>query len=244
MKATAIIQARTGSTRFPSKVFAPLAGKPLLWHIVNRLTFCKKIDNIIVATTTNKPDDEIETWAHENKIQVFRGSEEDVLARYYGAAKFCKANTIVRVTADDPFKDPEIIDKVIELLEVENLDFACNNNPPSFPEGLDTEVFTFKAIEKAYLNSADAFEREHVTQYFHRNTLSFKMGNISNRKNFSQIRLTIDTPADYEMAVKIYDALYQEARCFMFKDIIEFLKKYPDVITINQNEKRSYMYVK
>ena len=207
MKIAAIIQARTGSTRFPSKVFALLADKPLLWHIVNRLTFCKKIDEIIVATTLNKNDDKIELWASENKIQVFRGSEADVLARYYEAAKFCKADVIVRITADDPFKDPDVIDNCIEILESQKLDFVCNNNPPSFPEGLDIEVFTFRALEIANIKSNDDFEREHVTQYFHRNPSCFKHINIPYVKNISYIRLTIDTQKDYEMSKILYKHL-------------------------------------
>jgi len=242
MKVAAIIQARTGSTRFPSKVFAPLADKPLLWHIVNRLTFSKQINEIIVATTTSENDNVIEDWALQNGMNIFRGSEEDVLARYYEAAKFFKADIIVRVTADDPFKDPEIIDAVIEILKSEKLDFAYNNNPPSFPEGLDTEVFTFEAIEKAFLNAKDNFEREHVTQYFYRNPTLFKHKNYAYFENKSYLRWTLDTVQDYEMVKQVYNHLYKEETIFLMNDIFELLKKYPAIANMNLNVKRSAMY--
>lgn len=242
MKVAAIIQARTGSTRFPSKVFALLANKPLLWHIVNRLTFSKKIDEIVIATTTNLNDDRIESWAIENEVKVFRGSEEDVLARYYEAAKFCEADIIVRITADDPFKDPVIIDEVIELLQQENLDFAYNNNPPSFPEGLDTEVFTFSAIEKAYNNAKDDFEREHVTQYFYRNPTLFKHKNYAYSENKSYLRWTLDTLQDYEMVKEVYHHLYKEGSIFLMNDIFKLLELHPAIAEMNKDVKRSAMY--
>ena len=146
MNIVAIIQARLGSTRFPEKVFANLVGKPLIWHIINRLKYSQKINTIVLATTNTGRDDELAKWAEIESVNLYRGSENNVLERFYFAAKQYSADIIVRITADDPFKEPMIIDKVIEKLLSEKLDFAYNNNPPTFPEGLDTEVFTFKAI--------------------------------------------------------------------------------------------------
>lgn len=241
---SAIVQARVGSTRFPDKIFADLCGKPMIWHIINRLKFSKKINNIILATTTNPLDDKLVKWAKENDIKIFRGSENNVLSRFYEAAKENKPDVIVRVTADDPFKDPVIIDEVIDLLEKKNLDFAYNNNPPSFPEGLDTEVFKFSALENAEKNSEDPFEREHVTQYFYCNPGKFSHKNYSCDEDLSDLRWTVDTKDDYEMVKKIYEALYKEDKIFLFKDILEYLSEHPEVSSMNSDVARSLMYKK
>ena len=179
MKVVAIIQARCGSTRFPNKVFADICGKPLIWHVINRLKFAYTIDEIVLATTTNSLDDKLYEWAILNHITVFRGSENDVLNRYYNSAITCKADIIIRITADDPFKEPLIIDRAVRVLQEEKADFVCNNYPPTFPEGLDVEVFTRKALEVAESKSVSSFEREHVTQYFYRNPSDFKIINLS-----------------------------------------------------------------
>lgn len=241
---SAIVQARVGSTRFPDKIFVDLCGKPMIWHIINRLKFSKKIDNIILATTTNPLDDKLFNWANENDVNVFRGNENDVLSRFYEAANENNAGIVVRITADDPFKDPEIIDDVIEMLEKENLDFAYNNNPPSFPEGLDTEVFRFSALKNANENAKDPFEREHVTQYFYRNPDKFSHKNYSYTKDLSELRWTVDTQNDYEMVKKIYEALYKEKEIFLLKDILNYLSEHPEVTGINSNVERSLMYKK
>jgi len=240
----AIIQARVGSTRLPNKVFLELAGKPLIWHVCNRLKKSTRIDKIVLATTVSKADYALAEWAIENEISLFRGSEDDVLSRYYHAAFEAKADVITRITADDPFKDAHVIDKVVDLLTKNKLDFAFNNYPPSFPEGLDTEVFTFQALEKAYLNSVDPFEREHVTQYFYRNREMFKMENLSYGENISHLRWTIDREEDYRMAKRVYDNLYTENKMFWMEDILEFLKRNPEVIDINKDVERSTMYLK
>lgn len=239
---TAIIQARTGSTRLPNKIFRLLKGKPLIWHVVERLKWSKRIENIIIATTVNPKDDLIEYWASENSIPFFRGSEEDVLDRYYKTAIHYNCSTIVRITADDPFKDPEIIDKVIDLLKYENIDFAYNNNPPSFPEGLDTEVFSFSALEIAARSANDLFEREHVTQYFYRNMNKFKQKNLSYSKNISNLRWTIDTENDFKMAELVYENLWQEGKIFLLNDILTLLERKPEIMDINSTEMRSLMY--
>lgn len=238
----AIIQARLGSTRLPGKVFLKLANKPLIWHVVNRLTYSKSIDKIVLATTTNPSDDDLYNWAKNEKICTYRGSENNVLERFYHAAKENNAKIIIRVTADDPFKDPQIIDKVIEKLEMENLDFAYNNNPPTYPEGLDTEVFTFEALQKAFYSSNDDFEKEHVTQFFYRNLKLFKQSNYSYNEDLSYLRWTIDTEIDLQMATQVYDNLYNEARIFLMNDILEFLKSNPKIGLMNKDVIRSSMY--
>lgn len=238
----AIIQARLGSSRLPAKILKDLSGKPLIYHICNRLKASNLINNVVIATTNLSKDDLINDWAEQNGIVCFRGSEDNVLSRYYHAATYSKAEIIVRITADDPFKDGAMIDKVIDILLKEDLDFACNNFPPSFPEGLDVEVFTYLALKKAFENSIDDFEKEHVTQYFYRNPSLFKMKNYSYKEDLSHLRLTVDTQNDFNLAEKIYNRLYTTNEFFGFDQIVSLNQMEPDLFKINQNENRSAMY--
>ena len=241
----AIIQARCGSTRFPSKIFADLAGKPLIWHVVKRLNYCKRINQIVIATTLNPNDNRLVKWAKEGNYITYRGKEYDVLNRYYMAAKSIglKDNDIIiRITADDPFKEPSLIDKIIEVVEKRETDFAYNTKPPTFPEGLDCEVFTMQVLEKAEKESTDIYEREHVTQYMYRHPNFFKGINISQSEDLSYLRLTLDTPADYQMAREIYNRLYKDDDIFILKDILELFEKYPEIPQMNSDIPRSAMY--
>jgi spore coat polysaccharide biosynthesis protein SpsF len=238
----AIIQARLSSTRFPGKVFAGIEGEPLIFHVVDRLRWSKRIEKIVLATTVNPADDRLQGWADSNSVECFRGSEEDVLDRYYNAARGVEADVIVRITSDDPFKDPTIIDTVIELLLNEGLDFAYNNNPPTFPEGLDTEVFKFGALEAAQRESTDPFEREHVTQYFYRNPAKFIQANLPFEKNLSALRWTIDTQEDLEMAREVYRRLHRKGEIFLLDDILKVLEREPWIASINGSVPRSSMY--
>lgn len=240
----AIIQARTGSKRLPDKVFKLLCNKPLIWHVTNRLKYSRKIETVILATTLNEKDNALENWASENGIPCFRGSEENVLERYYNAAQYFSVDTIVRITADDPFKDPQVIDKVITLFEEKKLDFAYNNNPPTFPEGLDTEVFSFEALTRAYNSSVDLYEKEHVTQYFYRNPALFSQLCLRNPTDLSYLRWTIDTQKDWDMAEIVYNNLYPSNPKFSMGDILELLKKNPSIAELNSDVKRSAMYIK
>jgi spore coat polysaccharide biosynthesis protein SpsF len=238
----AIIQARTGSTRLPDKVLKLLNEKPMIWHICDRLKHSNFINKIVLATTDNRKDDKLEIWAAENNIACIRGSENNVLSRYFKAATDVNADIIVRITADDPFKDSAIIDNVINMLINEELDFACNNFPPSFPEGLDAEVFTYLALKDAFENSIDDFEKEHVTQYFYRNPVKFKIKNYSYKEDFSNLRLTVDTENDFKLAEEIYNRLYAINNFFGFDEILSLAKSNPDLFNINNNEDRSEMY--
>lgn len=243
MKVNAIIQARCGSTRFPNKVFAEIDGKPLIWHVVNRLTFSEKIDDIIIATTTNVKDDAIEKWCEVNMVSCFRGSEDDVLNRYYSASQAYPSDVVVRITADDPFKEPIVIDRVVAKLVNEGLDIVTNNLPPSFPEGLDCEAFLSKALEKAEKTARSNFEREHVTQYFYRNPDKFKIGNVSNSENLSAYRWTIDKDADLEMVRAVYAHREPKNSSILLMDeILEILQANPEIAQINSAVERSTMY--
>ncbi len=243
MRVNAIIQARCGSTRFPNKVFAIIDGKPLLWHVVNRLKHTSMIDDIIVATTTNPRDDMIEEWCQSEKVNCFRGSENDVLNRYYEAAKAYPSDVVVRVTADDPFKEPSVIDRVIKMLINEKYDLVTNNFPPTFPEGLDCEAFSSTVLEIMEKNTRDSFEREHVTQYVYHNPQKFRIGNVTSKDNLSNLRWTIDNEEDYLMVKRIYELRKKDdAGILLMEEILNIIKENPEIATINSGVKRSAMY--
>ncbi|MDD4428689.1 MAG: glycosyltransferase family protein [Paludibacter sp.] len=244
MTVNAIIQARSSSTRFPSKVFADIDGKPLLWHVVNRVTHAKAIDKVIIATTVNEKDDIIEQWCNEYNVACYRGSEDDVLNRYYSASVAFPSNVIVRITADDPFKEPIIIDAVVEKLINEGYDLVTNNFPPSFPEGLDCEAFMFSVLKESEMSTHNAFEREHVTQYIYHNPDKFKIGNVSQKKNMSHLRWTIDKDADLEMVKAVYAHREPNKTGILLMDeILDILKKHPEIKEINASVKRSTMFI-
>jgi spore coat polysaccharide biosynthesis protein SpsF len=244
MNIVAIVQARVGSTRLPNKIFYELSGKPLIWHVINRLKISKRLSDIVIATTENILDDKLASWADKNEVKLFRGSETNVLNRYYNAAIYFGADIIVRITADDPFKDAIVMDSVIDMVSMESIDFGFNNKPASFPEGLDIEVFTFQALEKAHSNSIDSFEQEHVTQYFHRNPSQFSMKNLTYKENLSHLRWTIDTIDDYNMTCEVYEELYKPGNIFLLPEILTLLQKKPEIALINNNVERSIMYKK
>lgn len=243
MSVNAIIQARCGSTRFPNKVFALIDGKPLLWHVVNRLKYAKKIDDIIVATTVSAKDDKIEEWCKDNSVHCFRGSEENVLNRYYSASEAFPSDFVVRITADDPFKEPKVIDTVITKLIEEEYDHVTNNLPPSYPEGLDCEAFKKEALDRSEKEAETAFEREHVTQYIYHHPEIFKIGNVSNPKNLSHLRWTIDKEVDFEMVKAVYAHRNPANKGILLMDeILDILKANPEIAKINSEVERSAMY--
>lgn len=243
MSVNAIIQARCGSTRFPNKVFALIDGKPLLWHVVDRLKYAQKIDDIIVATTVSEKDDKIEEWCKENNVHCFRGSEENVLNRYYSASEAFPSDYVVRITADDPFKEPKVIDAVITKLITEDYDHVTNNLPPSFPEGLDCEAFKKSALDRSEKEAETAFEREHVTQYIYHHPEIFKIGNVNNGENLSYLRWTIDRDIDFEMVKAVYAHRNPCHKGILLMDeILDILKANPEIEKINSTVERSAMY--
>lgn len=239
-----IVQARCNSKRLSRKVLRLIAGKPLIQHIFERISYCSYDINNILATTVSKKDDALIRWAKKNNIKFFRGSEDDVLTRFFEAAKFFKADIIVRITADDPFKEPALIDRGLTILINKKLDFVSNNNPPTFPEGLDTEVFTFKALSRANSMAKKKFDREHVTQFFYKNPKIFKQFNFTHKKSLHLHRWTIDTFDDLKMVRFIYKKLYKKGNLFLMKDILELINAHPSINKINTNVKRSFMYKK
>lgn len=234
-KTTAIIQARTGSTRLPKKIFLPLSGKPILWHVYHRAKNSKLVDDVIIATTDLPDDDLVEKFCIENKFKFFRGSSDDVLSRYYFAAKNFQSDIIVRITSDCPLIDSNVIDEIIKLFISENADYASNVLERTFPRGYDTEVFSFSVLEKTFFEAKENFEREHVTPFIYNHPEIFKLVSHKIHKNFSSLRLTVDTQEDYNLIKIIYDSLFKVNNCFDLNDVIQFLDKNTELIKINRH---------
>lgn len=241
-KIGAIIQARTGSSRLPNKIFADIVGMPLLWHVYNRLTYSNLINQIIIATSNKKEDDKIENFAIENNISFYRGSETDVLSRFYHTAKTFNLDIIIRITADDPFKDPVMIDYAINKFIEFDLNFIYNNHPPTYPEGIDIEIFDYNSLRIAHKNAITLFEKEHVTQYFFKNLNDIRHLNIFSNENKSNLRWTIDNSEDLQMTKIIYDRLYVKGKIFLYQEILNLIKQEPHIAEMNMNVKRSDMY--
>jgi len=243
-KIICIVQARMSSTRLPNKVLMELGGKPVLSQVINQLSFSKKINQIIVATSTSKEDDAIIQWAKQNKIDYFRGDLDDVLKRFYDTAKYFQADIIVRITADCPLIDPEIVDEVIKQYIKTNSDYVSNTNPPRFPDGLDTEVFSFYALESAYKNASLKSEREHVTPFIRNNPTVFKIGNYEIEKNYESMRWTLDNTEDYHFLKNIYNRLIKYDDYIHWQDVISLLDNKPDIMNINSHLTRNEGYQK
>ncbi len=233
----AIVQCRMGSSRLPGKALKEIEGKPLLWHFVDRIRKSKHINKIIIATTTNKEDDAIIKFARKEGLGYYRGSEEDVLDRFYQASKKFRIDIIVRVTPDNPMTDPQITDFVIQKhLENNGVDYTSNVHPTlTFPDGLDTEVIPFETLERVWKEAKDKSHREHVTLYIRENPLLFKTYSVKNRRNLSSLKLSVDNKDDLKFAREIFKGLYKDKKLFLLKDILSLLEKKPDLLKINQD---------
>ena len=241
----AIMQARMGSTRLPGKVLIDIQGKPLLEHIVDRVKRSKLIAMTIIATTVNEKDKAIIELAENLDIPYYVGSEDDVLDRFYQTAKKYKAETIVRITSDEPFLDPEITDKVVGyyLKCKDSIDYVSNTIKPTYPDGLDTEVFSFKALERAWREAKKPSEREHVTPYIWNHPELFRLANVENEEDLSHLRWTLDDDADLKFTQEIYARLYH-GNIFLMQDILNLLAKNPWLVDINKGTLRDEGYLK
>jgi len=238
-KVVAIIQARMGSKRLPGKTMLNICAKPLLFHILERNSHCKRINHIVVATTNNHDDDIIVEFCKKNYVKYFRGAENDVLDRYYKCAIKNQADIIVRITADNPFQDPVVNDKVISIISKNpNLDYVSNKIEPTFPIGLDIEALRFKALKRIWWFAKKPEEREHVTAYILRNRHLFRTENLKNDRNLLHLRWTLDTKEDFFFVNEIYKKLYSPSKLFYMKDILDLLGKHPKLLSINSNIKQ------
>jgi spore coat polysaccharide biosynthesis protein SpsF len=237
LKIIGIIQGRTGSTRFPNKLLKKINGKTLIELYIERVKHSKLLDDVVFATSTNE-EDSIFIDMLKN-VSIFRGSENDLLDRYYQCSKKYEADIIVRLTSDDAFVDPDVIDRAVSILkENKYIDFVTNHFEPTYPEGLDIEAYTFRTLEHLWLNAKKKYQREHVFPYVQENKSEFKIINFKQDIDYSKYRWTIDYECDYEMVKKIYEYLYKDTIIFKQEDIIILLKDNPEIAKINSHIKR------
>lgn len=233
MKIIAIVQARMGSTRFPNKVMQLISGKPMIEVLLTRLSQSKYIDQIVLATSDDTRNDRLEKHIKTIGYDVYRGSENDVLDRYYNAAKKYAPDVVVRITGDCPIIDPNIVDLVIEKFKTKNVDYVSNTCPPSYPDGLDTEVFRFSSLKEAWNQASSPFDREHVTPYI-RNSEKFRIHNVINIENYSSERWTVDETKDFEVITHIFDH-FKGRIDFSWLDVIKLREVKPELFLANQH---------
>lgn len=237
-----MIQARMGSSRLPGKVMKDVVGKPLLEHIINRLSFCKKIDKIIVITSEDSENEPIVHLCEKLSIDCFQGDEKDVLDRYYHAAirfNLNEQDSIVRITADCPLIDPIIVDEVIEKHLDKGYDYTTNTLIRTFPDGLDCEVFTLPILNEMWDEAKLKSEREHVTLFIKNNPDNYNLGNLAQDNDFSNFRWTVDEKEDFILIKKIYECLYDEEKIFLMDDILQLLDDNPSLLKINNMYERN-----
>lgn len=232
-KTVMIVQARMTSTRLPGKVMLPVLGRPLLSFQIERLNRVTRCDQLCIAVTENPEDDKIVELCGREGVSVFRGSEDDVLSRYLGAAKMCHADVVVRATSDCPLIDPEICDQVIATFFDEGYDYVSNVSPRKFPRGMDTEVFSLDVLEKLSNMTTDAGEREHVTLGILHHPEDFSIGSVTSATDHSHYRWTVDTAEDFALIEKILSEIYPENPKFTMLDVIALLERHPKWSEIN-----------
>ena len=243
MSTLAIIQARMGSSRFPGKVLQPLAGKAILSHIVERLRAVPSIDDLVVALPDGDSDQALRTFCREHRISFWAGSENDVLARFYGAAQRYRGDPIIRVTADCPLVDPGTVEAILGIYcsgQYDYVSVAAGANAEGlsegrFPDGLDVECCSFAALEEAWRYATDPRDREHVTRFLWRQKDRFRCGKLYGKANTPSYRLTVDHPLDLELVSQIYSELHGEARIFPLSEVLSLLERKPELAEINRH---------
>lgn len=239
-----VLQARTTSTRLPGKVLKPILGIPMLLRQLERVKNARLIETLIVATSQDITDDPIEKLCRENNITCFRGQLDDVLDRFYQAAKPFNPDHVVRLTGDCPLSDPVLIDQVISYHITNNFDYTSNTIEPTYPDGLDVEVFRFSSLEQAWQEAILPSHREHVTPFIHQQPNRFKIGKVKNNVDLSHLRWTVDEHLDFILVEKIYETLYLNNPMFSTKDILLLLENKPELVKINSDYQRNEGYIK
>jgi len=233
MRVVALVQARMGSTRLPNKVMKKIVGRPMIQLLLDRLSKSKEIDEIIVASSTNRNNDKLDKFVSGLGYVCSRGSENDVLNRFYQAAKESCADVIVRITGDCPLVDPILVDQVIREYFSNNNDYTSNISPPTYPDGLDIEVFSFTALEQAQNKAKSDFDREHVTPYI-RNSNTFTQSSMSYSQDLSVLRWTVDESSDLEVVKTVFEHFHPKVD-FSWLDVLELQKQQPEIFERNKN---------
>ena len=239
MSINIILQARTSSTRLPNKVLMPILGKPMLAQQLLRLKQLTSVDNIIVATSNNTSDNEIETLCHSMQVPCFRGDLNNVLDRYYQAHQQYPSKHIIRITGDCPVIDIAIINHVIDLHQQSQADYTSNCCPATLPDGLDVEIFTAEALLKTWQQAKKTSDLEHVTPFMRSHPELFNCQNYHYHTDYSHLRWTVDEPEDFELIKRIFNSLYPSNPLFNLTDILALLERKPELGNINSKFKRN-----
>ena len=232
-----IVQARSSSSRLPGKVLKPIFGKPMIIHELERLRRSRRIDKIVLATSQDESDNELANIVVDNGFEAYRGSLDDVLGRYYQCAKTYQPEHVVRITGDCPVIDWRVVDAVIEKHLAEGNDYTSTSE--EYPDGLDTEIVRFSALEQAWKDARMSSEREHVTLYIRNHADQFRCGQMACRQNLNRMRWTVDEPQDFEFIRQVYGELYEQNNDFSMQDILQLLERRPGVLAINQGIQRN-----
>jgi len=241
-----IVQARLGSTRLPGKTLADIAGRPMLDWVLDRAERIPGIDGLVLATTDRLRDDKLVDFARKQGVRCVRGSEQDVLDRFHVAVTEHPADVIVRVTPDCPLLDPEVAGQVLAkfLQTPGRYDYVSNVHPPTFPDGLDTEVFSRDALETAWREAELPSDREHVTPFMWRRAgpERFRLGNVTGARDLSTERWTVDTATDLDFVRKIYEILGPSRPIFGMEEVLDLLHTHPELRDINAGQRRNEGY--
>jgi len=235
----AILQARLSSTRLPGKVMLPLLGRPMILRQIERLSRAGRIDRLLVATSTEPSDDPLAHALEAEGVAVFRGPLDDVLGRFVRAARPLAPKWIVRLTADCPLADPELVDRVIGETLVSGADYGSNALTPTFPNGLEAEVVRFKLLEALDAGARTDAEREHVTYAIYRDPGRYRLYGVESAEPLAHHRWTVDEPADFALVQRVYEALYPGDPTFGTAEILAFLAENPDVAGLNAGAERN-----
>lgn len=235
-----IIQAHMSSTRLPHKIVLDLCGQPALYRMIERVRQSKMLDNIVIATSTETCDDIVVELCKEWGVHTFRGSDSDVLSRYWGAAQEFPADVYVRMTSDCPLMVSDVVDKTVSFFLENNFRYVSNSidsgnfeRKSNYPDGIGCEVFSRSLLQEAAQNATEPYEHEHVTPYMYWKQDS--IGALPGNEDLSMFRITLDTKEDYEVISRVYDALYQPGNTFNLDDIIRYLEAHPEVVAINDH---------
>ena len=237
MKIVALVQARMGSTRLPNKVMKLIGGIPMIELLLERLSKSNELDQIVVATSVDKRNQPLVSHIRKLGYACEQGSENDVLDRYVEAAKAHNADVVVRITGDCPLVDPELVDECIRGFKAAGVDYYSNANPPSYPDGLDVEVFSYKALEKAAKEAQEPFEREHVTPYL-RKSAFFSIASMEHLEDLSLLRWTVDDPVDFVVIESVFRH-FHPSRDFKWKEVLDLQRQQPEIFSINKNTIRN-----
>jgi glutamate-1-semialdehyde 2,1-aminomutase len=232
VKIIAIVQARMGSTRFPKKVMRKIQDYPMIELLFRRLSQSKRIDQIILATSNHDKNQSLLSLVQKLGFSVYKGSENDVLDRYYQAAKSYQADIVIRITGDCPLIDSKLVDDLIDEFMKKGVDYLSNTINPTYPDGLDTEVFTFAALEKAALEADKPFDREHVTPYL-KESKELQTYNFVHTEDYSWARWTVDEPADFEVITNVFSHFAPDIY-FTWQQVLELQRSQPNLFVANQ----------